>query len=1102
MKWFEIGLTRSKSNREFEIQVHSEYEKALLKLNLFSHVLLFFLEQNQISLYVAKLLHLDQSNGTFTVELIRNNAKLQGQLVDIKPYFPNEEVVLDVNDRIDTPTDELILVPYRNKSIGEYKVFGHTSYIQLDQEDGRIKHKENVYAQIKSGDYVRILWWFHRFDKDSFRKNRMCNPPYNKAPKTGIFASRSPVRPNPLASTIVQVSCVDVINNQIEVIGFDGFPGSIILQVMKYDPSFERLSDVSLPPWVAHWTPYKSFEPVKSLDNIQLENLVQETKAVTDEHPDLLVLESEEDMYFHDQIHIKNAFIHNLKNISVSIPKNEITLISGVSGSGKSSLAFDTLYAESQKQFMDLVLSGQIESNALGDTKVEKISGLQPAIAIKQKNLGANPRSTVGSSTRIADLVKLLYSVVGVRLCPMCHKVVDTSNVCSCGHILFDRSPQAFSYNHPDYMCPICKGLGVEMQIDSDLIVEDPEKSLLDKASSLYGDMRKHQKKPNANWMRGEVLALALDMGVDLNVAYKDLPESFKKQFLYGSQGREVSLAYENSKGRSGVITRPAEGAIHLIERLMRDSKSSSSADNIQRFLSKKTCTRCGGERLVEESRLVHVQGTRYPQVMQLSVEDLKIWCHQTYNQMDEVDKSKTRAILKKLVSRLSRIQDVGLSYISLDRSIPTLSGGEAQRLKLATQFGTGLTDILYILDEPSKGLHPKDYKFLMEAIEDLKLQGNTVVVVEHKESFKQIADYHIVMGPKAGQYGGEIVETFEKTHIKSSPYVDDLLLEQDSNMGMVDKWIVLKGVSTHNLKSVEVNIPLGKMTGVIGVSGSGKSSLISQTLYPYLLKHLGRSVDEMGKYQSIDGIQSIVDMSFVSQKPIGSNSRSTPGTYTGVFDNIRKCYSKLDTALANKFGKEHFSFNSKKGQCEVCKGLGEVAVNMHYMDDLYVACSACKGQRYNQEVLSIKRQGYSIGDLLEMEITDLIPLFQDEIVIHGQLCMLEKVGLGYVKLGQSASTLSGGEAQRIKLAKELYRKSCEGVLYILDEPTTGLHPSDTKRITEVLGELGSKGATIIIIEHNKDLIEACDYVIELGPSGGHRGGKIVRQGFVSRTNI
>jgi excinuclease ABC subunit A len=782
-------------------------------------------------------------------------------------------------------------------------------------------------------------------------------------------------------------------------------------------------------------------------------------------------------------------------------------LFTGVSGSGKSSLAFDTLFAESQRQFMDLVLSNQMMSETFAETGVEKITGLQPSIAIEQRGLGANPRSTVGSVTRIADVLKLIFSTLGERICPKCQKVVDESNVCECGVVYFDLSPQMFSYNHPDHFCPVCKGLGVELQIDESLIVEHPDRSLLDSASSLYGDLRKHRKKPNANWMRGEILALADDLQEELDVPFYQLSDEFKYQFFNGSDGREVSLAYENSKGRSGVITRPVEGAINLIQRLANDTKSERGMENVKRFMSKKTCSRCHGERLLEEGRLINIHGYRYPELVNLSIDKLIPWCHRVYKELSDSEREKAKALLSKVLFRLQRIRNVGLSYISLDRNIPSLSGGEAQRLKLAAQFGTGLSDILYIMDEPSKGLHPKDYRFLQDAIIELKDHGNTVVLVEHKKSFLKISDKHVQIGPKAGRYGGEIISQQEGQEIGAAFNPEDLFEDFDSihckeitpEQRNSEDFIEFRSASTNNLKDLDALIPKNRINAVIGVSGSGKSSLISKTLYPRLMELLGRSVEEKGKVKEILGLDSFIDVNYVNQKAIGSNPRSNPATYTGVFELIRKCYANLPKAKEKNYSKEFFSFNSAKGQCPVCSGLGQLAINMHYMDDIYVPCSSCNGLRYNPEVLSIKRQGRSIGELLEMEIRDLLELFTDEEQIHEMLSLLVQVGLGYLKLGQSAASLSGGEAQRIKLAKELYRPDCKDVLYILDEPTTGLHEMDVEKVISVLRELQEKRASVIVIEHNLQLIKECDFLLELGPSGGEKGGEIIRSGFLQK---
>ncbi|MBF4692105.1 TrmO family methyltransferase domain-containing protein [Fusibacter ferrireducens] len=1123
MKWVEIGsVSHGSVKSEIIVNLYDGYGKALNKLDLFSHCILFALMKDKVAVTVAQIIKMDESKAQLILKMQKNEIFL-GQLVDIKPYFPVEEVILEAKE----PRNRFYL-NYSEDSIGEYVVQGRRTFIQLGKnvlnevengfkssDDYDIKSNTSPIQLIEKGDYLRVLWWFHRFEKDSFRKNRMCKPPYNNAPRTGVFASRSPVRPNPIGSTLVLVEQVDYQSGTIDVLGFDGFPGTKILQVMFYQPSVDKIENAVMPKWVSHWTAYRSFERAKALNSEPKEKV--HVLAIDFDDSDLCEaleveknIENEQDL---NNINIHNAHIHNLKNLSVSIPKNSINLITGVSGSGKSSLAFDTIYAESQRQFMDLILSNQMLGDTFTESYVDKITGLQPAIAIKQQTLGANPRSTVGTVTRTADILKLIFATIGERVCPICHQIVDEQNVCSnCGHILFDRTPQVFSYNHPDYMCPVCKGLGVEMRIDTEKIVEHPERSLLDGAVPFYGDLRKHRKKPNANWMRGEILALADDLKVDLELPFAALPEAFKQQFFYGTDGREVSLKYENSKGRSGVITRPAEGAVPLLERLSHGTNSSKVIDQVQKYMSKKTCSSCGGERLRAEGRLIHIRGQRYVEVVNLSIVKLRMWCHRTFSQLTQAEQEKTKMLFIKLNQRLKRIIDVGLGYIALDRSIPSLSGGEAQRLKLATQFGTGLTNILYIMDEPSKGLHPKDYRFLMDAIVDLKNQGHTVVLVEHKKSFLSIADRHLKMGPKAGRYGGEIIAVENRLEILENvnndsdldaiEIVEDLMevrneaFHDDVMYKRHEPFIHMKKVSTNNLKNIDVKIPVGKITAVIGVSGSGKSSLISKTLYPYLVRQLGKNIEELGTLETVIGLECFEDVCYVNQKPIGSNSRSNPGTYTGVFDLIRGCYADTQEAKSKQLSKAHFSFNSAKGQCPNCNGLGEVTVDMHYMDDLYVPCNKCHGKRYSEEVLKVKRKNLSIGDILDIEIHDLLEVFEGEEEIVEQLSMLDQVGLGYLKLGQSASMLSGGEAQRIKLAKELYRKNCDHILYILDEPTTGLNDEDIEKVIRVLMHLKAKGATIIVIEHNYKMITSCDYIIELGPKGGDQGGQLMRSGY------
>ncbi|QUI22183.1 SAM-dependent methyltransferase [Vallitalea pronyensis] len=1089
------------------IRLQEGFEKALINLDHFSHCLIFTQTKDKLFCYGTKIREVDEKKGQMVID-----EGLEGEIMDIKPYFPCEE-------RLEKPVKQLKdpALLFHGNPIGEYLYVNNKGIIQFSESESLTSLEiESTLEKVQEGDYLRLIWWFDRFDKAEYRKNRMCKPPYEHAPRCGIFATRSPVRPNPLASTVVKVEAVDKHNHFLRVSGFDGFEHTMILQMMPYDevPIFD---DTRVPKWVEHWTDYKVFEEAKG----QIDIMPIEADMGKDEETVFMEeLEGEsstEDLKLNaHEIVIEHASIHNLKDISVSIPKEKITVITGVSGSGKSSLAFDTIYHESQKQFIDLVSGGSPIGDDLNDSKVEKITGLQPSIAIEQRNLGMNPRSTVGTVSRTADYLKLLFATIGERLCPHCHVPVSDHSVCSqCGTIFFSLTPALFSYNHPDYMCPVCKGLGEELQVDINLIISHPEKSILDGASIYWGNLRKHREKPNANWMKGEALALADDMKEDLEVPFKELSDSFKEQLLYGTHGREVSLNFKNSNGRKGTITRPVEGVVNTIYRLLKDNKSEKSIAHLERFIVKKKCSRCHGERLKEEGRLVKINRTRYPEAASMSITHLRAWCHRTYNALNPEDRDKSKAIFMKILSRLKKIDQVGLGYLSLNRSVPSLSGGEAQRLKIATQFGSGLTNILYIMDEPSKGLHPKDYGFLIETIKDLKKMHNTVIMVEHKKAFINMADYMVEIGPRAGKYGGALIRAEEvsqhqrklsnqdikidthKQHEEDYKHVYGFSLKGDSIH--MDKALTLQGASTHNLKNIDVKVPLSKLICVMGVSGSGKSSLVSKTFYPAICKALGKRTDTMGHYKAIMGTEHIQEIYHVTQKAIGKTPRSNPGTYTGVFDLIREFYATLHQAKKMKLTKEHFSFNSKKGQCPECKGAGQIAVPMHFMPDIYIPCGACNGRRYQKKVLEVAYKEHHIADVLDLEIGEVKALFKDEEKIFAILDMLDKVGLSYIKLGQSATTLSGGEAQRIKLAKELCLGKTKGVLYILDEPTTGLHDEDVKKVIYILKELTNNGATVMVIEHHPLLIQQADWVIEMGPEGGDLGGYIVKEGWLKK---
>lgn len=1220
-----LGKT-TKIKGQKTIQLDKAYEDGLKYLDCFSHAIIFYGEK-RLTYLVVKILKVEISALTVVVEAkwFEENQTIY----DIKPYFGCEDRIYDVSEPQKKKREITEQKTIEKKGTQPYKTvklhgtFYNKNGVQVIQMD-----KDFDVSLLNRYSHVRVIWWFDRFDKGSFRSTVMCKPPYENAPKTGIFATRSPVRPNPIATTVVKLLAVDKKRNLIEISGFDGFHKSLILALVPYDASHERVFNVDHPKWLSHWPKWKRFEPSKNqIDELALtpsglkvlKELLSSDEVNSGENSSQSVNTEirpsnykEDSAYDEGYMHIIRANQNNLKDVNLSIPKNQITVMTGVSGSGKSSLAFDTIYAESSRQFMDIM--GTDRDFTLEKPDVDRIVGLQPAIAIEQKSLGRNPRSTVGTVTGIADYLRLLYTTIGIRHCPKCHKGIEvitdaemvtlfvqllneknvsiypfgsvdetvdlagkdvndietavkkvlergdgalyaciddrkplllqTKAYCfDCGEILFDLSSSIFSYNNPESMCPKCKGLGFELEVNPEMIINHPEKSILDGASKFWGDLRKHAKQPNANWMRGEVLALADDMNVDLELPYKELPEEFKQQLLYGTGDRVITLSYENNNGRKGIIERPAEGAVNIVKRLINNNNRHTSVGKmIDSFLSKTTCSLCEGERLAIEGRLMEINTVRYPMAASMKVSDLKIWLHVLMDELVGNTREITKPIIEKIINRLDKVIDVGLSYLALDRSVPSLSGGEAQRLRLASQFGTNLTNILYVLDEPSRGLHPRDYRYLIKKLHELRNLGNTIVMVEHEKDMILSADYVVDIGPLAGKFGGEIIakgrvhEVIRNKGSVTGPYLQDyldiseddrgndskensknarkenkengsvIIINNEHNQAVVSGQVLpeetdgsnvieLIGARDNNLKDIDVTFPLNRFICVTGVSGSGKSSLISRTLYPAIARKLDMTVDEIGKYRDIIGTEKISKINLVSQQPLGRTPRSNPATYTGVFELIRQCFAGTELAKKRKYKKEHFSFNSKIGQCPVCHGAGQLSVEMHFMADIWTTCHQCKGSRYKKEILDIDYHGYNIADILEMDVAEALLVFDDEPRIKTILQMVNDVGLSYIKLGQSALTLSGGEAARIKLAKELSQSSEEHNVYILDEPTTGLHFKDIEQLLSILRKIVDQGNTVIAIEHNLDFINACDWIIDMGPEGGDEGGYIIASG-------
>lgn len=915
-----------------------------------------------------------------------------------------------------------------------------------------------------------------------------------------------------------------------------------------------------------------------------------------------------------DKIIVRGAKEHNLKNVNVEIPRNKLVVITGLSGSGKSSLAFDTIYAEGQRRYVESLSSyARMFLGQMDKPNVESIEGLSPAISIDQKTTSKNPRSTVGTVTEIYDYLRLLYARIGVPHCTVCGReirqqtvdqivdkilsyengtkiqimapvvrgrkgehaktldsarrsgfvrvrvdgivydlqekipieknkkhnievIVDrlvvkpeissrlsdsietasklgsgliTVNVDSVGDVVFsqkyacpehgvsidDLSPRMFSFNNPFGACPKCTGLGVFMKIDESKIIPDRNKTIREGAVKGSGWA---MEGSSIATMYFEALADKYNFSLDEPV--KNLPDKVINILLYGT-GEEKLVMNRKTVYGSGTYEQTFEGIINNLERRYRETSSNWIKDEIRAYMAEIPCDECHGDRLSKESLAVTVGGVNISDFCKMSVTDAISFVENL--DLTEKEQIIGAEILKEIKERLNFLKSVGLSYLTLSRSAGTLSGGESQRIRLATQIGSSLMGVLYILDEPSIGLHQRDNEKLLNTLKRLRDLGNTVIVVEHDEDTMYAADYIVDVGPGAGIHGGEIVcsGTVEQVKANSKSITGQYLskkrcvpvprLRRKGN----GKYIEIRGATQNNLKNINVKIPLGELVCVTGVSGSGKSSLINEILYKTLARELNGAKTRSGKFTEIKGIESLDKVIAIDQSPIGRTPRSNPATYTGVFTEIRALFAATQDAKMRGFSQGRFSFNVKGGRCEACQGDGIIKIEMHFLSDVYVPCEVCKGKRYNRETLEVKYKGKSINDVLEMTVDEALDFFSNIPKIQRKLKTLQEVGLGYIKLGQPATTLSGGEAQRVKLATELSKRSTGRTVYILDEPTTGLHIADVHRLVDVIQLLVEGGNTAIVIEHNLDLIKTADHIIDLGPEGGDMGGEIIAQG-------
>ncbi len=914
-------------------------------------------------------------------------------------------------------------------------------------------------------------------------------------------------------------------------------------------------------------------------------------------------------------ITIKGAKEHNLKNIDIKIPRDELVVLTGLSGSGKSSLAFDTIYAEGQRRYMESLSSyarqflGQAEK-----PEVEKIEGLSPAISIDQKSTNRNPRSTVGTVTEIYDYFRLLYARIGIPHCPKCGKeikrqtvdqmvdavmelpegtkfqllapvirgrkgrhekvlaqakrsgyvrvIVDGSlydlseeitldknkkhdisivvdrlvvkkgierrlndsieavmklaegimvvdviggkpiNMSSsfscpdCGISIDEIEPRSFSFNNPFGACPTCFGLGYKMEFDVDLMIPDQNLSIADGAITVLGWQSCTDKK---SYTRAILDALAEEYNFDLNTPFNQMTEEARNIILHGTNGHEVKVHYKGQRGE-GIYDVAFEGLIRNVQRRYREVGSESMKEEYETFMTITPCDVCEGQRLKKESLAVTIAGKNIYEITTMSIDKLV----EFLDNMELTDRQQFigGGILKEIKARLNFLMDVGLNYLALYRPTGTLSGGEAQRIRLATQIGSGLVGVAYILDEPSIGLHQRDNDKLIATLKHLRDLGNTLIVVEHDEDTMLAADHIVDIGPGAGENGGEVIAQGTAAQImKNKKSITGAYLSGRIKIPVPEKrkeptgWLTVKGARQNNLKNIDVAFPLGVMTCVTGVSGSGKSSLVNEILYKHLAKELNRARMKSGAHDAIEGLEQLDKVINIDQSPIGRTPRSNPATYTGVFDMIRDLFAGTKEAKAKGYKKGRFSFNISGGRCEACKGDGIIKIEMHFLPDVYVPCEVCGGKRYNRETLEVTYKGKNIYDVLDMTVDEACNFFQNVPSILRKIETLKEVGLGYIRLGQPSTTLSGGEAQRVKLATELSRRSTGRTIYILDEPTTGLHFADVHKLVEILQRLSEGGNTVVVIEHNLEVIKTADYIIDIGPEGGDKGGTIVVAG-------